>query len=450
MNPLETIFIKTWNNLSNRAEKRLTGGLPLGKIVLDERVSDETYFLPTSVRTQHMAVGGATGSGKTRFLRSIAQHDIDSGRGFVLFDLHGDLYGPLVQYIAAKTPQDFGRIILVDPTRQDCVVGINPIEAHDESSRFRLVAEQTRSLCDNWNFRGARSEEILRASLFALSENGLTLLEMGPFLSNDDYRQALLKNVTNAEVREFFELRFNPLSEAMKATVREPVLNKFSELIADPHFRFILGQRRSTFSFDDVLAEGKIVLVNLNKGRLGIHAMTLGALIFGALKAAIFRRTSREPFTAFLDEVQNLASADVGLDTLFAEARKFSVGIVTANQVSEQLPQHLRAAIGAIGTRVYFRLSPDDAAHAAQALGGGRTMAERLRNLPPRHAIVKSGHYPPREIRTLDVEDTNASAADFLRRSMDIYAVSRSQTEADIMRRRPKPESLKEVISDWE
>lgn len=450
MNPLETIFINTWNSLSNSTAKRLSGGLPLGKIVRDERVTDETYFLPTAMRTQHMAVEGATGSGKTKFIQGLAQHDIDAGRGFVLFDLHGDLFDPLLRYVSVRRTEDAHRFILVDPTRQDGVVGINPIEAKNDLSRFRLVAEQTRSIADRCDFKGQRTEENLRNALFVLSANGLTLLEAALLLSSDSYREALLKNVSNPEVREYFELRFNPLSDAMKATIREAALNKFSEFTADPHFRYILGQRHSTFSFDDVLDEGKTVLVNLHKGRLGIHSMTLGALIFGALKSAIFRRTSREPYTAYLDEVQNLASADIGIDVLFAEARKFGVGIVTANQVSAQLPQHLRAAIGAIGTRVYFRLSPEDASRAAQELGGGHAMADKLRNLPPRHAIVKSGHYPPLEIRTLDAPDIKASAADFARRSMDIYARSRSQIEADILSRKPKPENLKEAIRDWE
>jgi hypothetical protein len=38
-------------------------------------------------------------------------------------------------------------------------------------------------------------------------------------------------------------LRFDKLSEAMQATMREPILNKTSAFIADPSFRHIVGQR---------------------------------------------------------------------------------------------------------------------------------------------------------------------------------------------------------------
>lgn len=446
----ETTFINAWNEHVQRSAKPLSGGLPLGRIVQDERVTVQPYYLPTARRAEHVAILGGTGSGKTFFIRSIVQHEIDAGRGFIVFDVHGDLLEPTLRYIAAKRPEDTGRVIVIDPASRECAVGLNPLEVRDDQTRFREVAELTRTLADRWNFRGARTEELLRNALFVLSANGLTLLETALLLSNDNYRRDLLKRVGNQDVREYFELRFDPLNDSMKATVREPALNKLSEFTADPHFRYILGQRRSTFSFDDVLARSQIVLVNLNKGRLGVHAQTFGGMVLGAFKSAIFRRHRRELFTVFADEVQNLVAADADFETLFAESRKFAVGILSANQTGSQLPATLRGAMGAIGTRVFFRLSPEDAAQVAQEIDGGRPMTERLRNLPPRHAIVKSGHYRPQEIATLDVETATAPAEEFLARSNAIYARSRTAIDADILSRRPKPENLREVIDDWE
>ncbi len=164
---------------------------------------------------------------------------------------------------------------------------MNPLEAAGEPSRFRQIAKITHSLADRWNFTGARTEELLRYALYVLSVNRLTFLEVAVLLANDGYRAELLKNVTNGDVREYFELRFDPLSDAMKATMREPVLNKLTELTGNPHFRYVLGQSRSTISFDDALASRSIVLVNLYKGLLGSHALTFGALVYAKLKAAI-------------------------------------------------------------------------------------------------------------------------------------------------------------------
>src|SRR5713226_9842888 len=85
-----------------------------------------------------------------------------------------------------------------------------------------------------------------------------------------------MKKVTNAEVREYFELRYEPLSEAMQATMREPILNKTSAFTADPHFRHIVGQERSTFSLLEAMDAGRWIVLNLDKGRLGEQSTTLG------------------------------------------------------------------------------------------------------------------------------------------------------------------------------
>jgi DNA helicase HerA-like ATPase len=449
-NFIENIFVNAFNRLTQGGKPGLTGGLPLGSLVFDERVTKNPYFLPTAQRAQHMAILGKTGSGKSYFIRHMAQHEVDAGRGFVLFDLHGDLIPPILRYIAAKRPADHARVVVIDPANPQWAVGLNPLEAHDDYSRFREVADVTRSLADRWDFRGARTEELLRNALFVLSANGLTLLETALLLSNDGYREELMKKVSNQEVREYFELRFDPLSAQMKATMREPVLNKLTEFTADPHFRYVLGQRVSTFSFDEALARALIILVDLRKGPLGIHSPTFGSLILAKVKAAIFRRQRRELYTVFADEMQNLAASNTDFETLFSEARKFSVGIVTANQFESQLPPSLRSAIQAIATHVYFELSPEDAAHVAQELGGGKPVAERLRNLRPRHAIVKSGHHRPQEIVTPEVETVTTPAESFLDQSNQLYARLRTDIDADIRTRRPKPDSLKEVIHDWE
>jgi len=448
-NIVEYIFVNGWNRLSQSRKPKLQGGLPLGQIVLEEEVTNRSYFVPTLVRTRHMVISGMTGSGKSFQILNIAEHDIEAGRGLGLFDLHGDLIPPLLHFIASRGI-DPARVILVDPTSRESAVGMNPLEAANDQSRFLQVAEITRNLADKWEFKGARTEELLRNALFVLSVNGLTILETAILLSNSDYRARLLNNVSNSDVREYFELRFDGLSEAMQATMREPVLNKLSEFTADPHFRYILGQRESTFSFDDALEDGKIILVNINKGALGIHALTFGSLVLAKLKTAIFRRQKRALYSVFADEIQNLASADTDFDVLFSEARKFGVGIVTANQFSAQLPQKLRSAVQAVGTRIFFQLSPEDANQVSQDIDGGRSMAERLRNLPARNFIVKSGNHKAYECVTPDVIAETAPIRELVERSNALYANSRVEVERDILSRRPRPVALKEVLDAWE
>lgn len=448
MNPLEYITVNLFNTLSKGSKRRLKNGLLLGYVLHEDGATRIPYFLPTAERAKHIAVMGKTGSGKSFFLRYLMQHDIQAGRGFLAFDLHGDITPALLRFLAA-CGIDPARVVIIDPTSREFAVGMNPLEAKDEINRFQQISEVTRTLVDRWNFTGAQTEELLRNCLLALSENGLTLLEVAIMLSNDSYRATLLKNVTNADVREYFELRFDPLSDAMKARMREPVLNKLSEMTADPHFRFILGQRESTISFDNILSAGHIVLVNINKGALGAHATTLGALVYAKLKAAIFRRYKREIFSVFADEMQNLLSEDTDFDVLFSEARKFGVGIVTANQFGAQLPARMRSAIQAIGTRIFFQLSPEDAEQVAREIAGGKGMVDKLKNLSARHFVAKQGNNKPYEVVTPEVVTAKTPAVDLYAKSNAIHAKRREEIERDILARRPKPSQLKEVLDDW-
>jgi hypothetical protein len=310
--------------------------------------------------------------------------------------------------------------------------------------------EVTRTIVEPWGFKGARTEELLRNALYVLSENGLTLLELSLLLASDSYRATLLKNVTNVDVREYFELRFDPLSDAMKATMREPVLNKLGEFTSDPHFRFILGQRESTIFFDEIVNSGLTVFVNISKGTLGIYGPLLGALIYGKLKASIFRRRSRNLFTIYADELQNLVSEDTDFDVLFSESRKYGVSVVTANQFGAQLPAKLRSAIQAIGTRVFFQLSAEDAEQVARDISGGKNMADRLKNLPPRHFIAKQGSNRPYEVVTQEVVTAKTPAAELYAASHALHATSREEIMRDILARRPRPSQLKEALNEWE
>jgi hypothetical protein len=86
----------------------------------------------------------------------------------------------------------------------------------------------------------------------------------------------------------------------MKGVYREAVLNKLSAFTGDPHFRHLLGQAKSTFDLRVVLDHPYWILLNLDKGRLGDQAATLGALLLSRIKHTLFARSSRRLLTSVL------------------------------------------------------------------------------------------------------------------------------------------------------
>jgi Helicase HerA, central domain len=456
-NVLEQFIARIWNRLRSRTRevRHEHGTLDLGYRVFDGETTSQHIGLSNQRRTMHIAVLGKTGTGKSSLLRYLSQQDIEAGRGFMYFDLHGDATPFLLKTISARERRlhrDLhGKLVVIDPADPNVSVGLNPLE--QSSTDFVRVSEFAQLLKQRWHLEtfGARTDELLRNSLYVLSENGLTLVELAPLLTHNGFRAVCLKRVKNEDVRQYFEFRYNQASEPMQATMREPILNKTSAFTADPHFRHIVGQVRSTFSIREAMDEGCWIIVNLEKGRLGEQAFTLGSLIFAMMKNALFARENRSLYTIYCDEIQNFVAYGIGIETVLSEARKFGVGLISANQFLDQYPAEMRAAILSVGTHVFFQLSAPDASQISQGLDGGKALAERLKNLQQRHCIVKSGSDRSTEVRVPTVREPKDDYADLLNRSRHEWARARADIERDIARRQAvSKRSTDEVLDEWE
>jgi hypothetical protein len=293
---------------------------------------------------------------------------------------------------------------------------------------------------------GARTEELLRNTLYALSASRLTLIEAPMFLTRADVRARLVPQLPNSDVRDYWLSRFEPLSEAQKGQFREALLNKVTAFITDPMVRHFLGQQRSTFSFSEAMERGQWVVVNLAKGVLGEHSHTLGNLLFARLQFDIMGRTrirpeARRTFSVICDEVQNLKEND--LVTLLAESRKMGSSIISANQYYDQLPTALRGALLATGTQVFFRLSSQDAGTLSPelSLNDRKRYAAELTALPRGEAIVRVGTDAPVRIRVPRLP--GAAPAHEIARIASLsrarYARDRRAIEAEIAARQAPP-----------
>jgi hypothetical protein len=457
-NLIEKFITRLWNQVARGGTAAMVeSGLDLGFKVVDGQLSRQRAVIPHGKRSEHLVILGKTGSGKSYLLRHAAIQDIRAGRGFVFFDLHGDATPFLLGFMAGEEMRrraDLSkRLILIEPADPEFSVGLNVLENQQGQTSFTQIAEFAQILKTRWKLDtfGARTEELLRNSLHLLADNGLTLLELSPLLTNATFRARCLRGASNPEVAAYFHSRYDQASEAMQAVFRDAILNKVSEFTSDPRFRHILGQQSSTFSLVEAIDNGQWVLLNLDKGRLGEQAATLGSLLLTKLKNALFSRRTRQTFTLFCDEIQNLVAFDSGIDTLLSEARKFAISVVSANQFLDQYPAPIRSAILSVGTHIFFQLSSSDADKIAQALDGGKALAQLLKNLPPRHLVVKSGHHRWQQVRVPDVGEPKADIADLYRRCRQRWARPRMEIEQAIRARHAAfGRAGREVLHDWE
>jgi len=458
-NFLDKYIARLWNRrISDRSSGPLNRDvLDIGTRVVDGEPVGIRVGIAQNRRAEHLALLGKTGTGKSYLVRHLAQQDVMASRGFIFFDLHGDVTPFLLKVIAMREralKKDLSdRLIVIDPADPQYSVGLNPLEIDGSDDRFMKIAEFSQILKERWRLDtfGARTDEVLRNALFVLSECGLTLVELSPLLTDAGFRSRCLARVTNAEVREYFELRYDQLSDAMKRVLAEPVLNKVSLFLSDVRFRHLLGQQRSTFSLVRSIDANRWIIINLDKGRLGEHGATFGSMLLTKTKHAFFMRALRNVFGLYVDEVQNLVFQGGGLETILSETRKKGGSVVSANQFLGQLPQETQAAILSVGSFGFFQLSAPDAQQIAAMLDGGKSLAERLKNLPRRHLLVKTVHERWCEAVVPTVQEPVIDASDLYRRSIARWARPRRDIEQEIRSRREVGRhTQREALDAWE
>src|SRR5205807_2645631 len=221
---IEKLIAGSWNRLASPAKRNQDGGtrLDLGFQVIDGEVKRSRAYVLDSKRCEHLAILGKTGQGKSFFLRHLSGQDVRDGRGFVFFDLHGDIMPFLLRLVAAEERRrrvDLSeKLIVIEPADPEFSIGLNVLEAQEGQQNYVQLAEFAQILKARWNLDsfGARTEELLRNSLHVLADNALTLLELSPLLTNAAFRGACLNRVQNTEVTSYFQTRFDTRSEAMQ------------------------------------------------------------------------------------------------------------------------------------------------------------------------------------------------------------------------------------------
>jgi hypothetical protein len=385
--------------------------------------------------------------------------DVNAYRGFIIFIFHRELLLFCLKVIAAleqRTGQDLSsRLIVIKPADPEYAVGINLLESRDPGRRFVQIGELVEILRQHWQLDqlGPRTLELLHSACYTLAANGLTLVEMRPLLANPAFLTACLERVDNPEITDYFRSRYLALSSGMQAVMREPILYRTSSLVADPRFRHIVGQAQSAFSPLEALDSGCWVLLDLDKGDLGEGAATFGAMLLTLLKNSAFARKEGKLVSVYADEFQNLKNSERSAETLFSESRKYSLGLVVAQQFSDQLPFQMRHALEAIGTHVYFQMSDSDSEKAAAALDGGKSLAQLLRNLPQRHFVLKSGSEHWQEGIVPDVVEPTADFTSLYERCRRRWGRFRPEVEAEIRRRQQiftTPEDSHDTLEGWD
>ncbi|MFD0883749.1 type IV secretory system conjugative DNA transfer family protein [Streptosporangium algeriense] len=404
-------------------------------------VSDAGQERPVALRVadsfHHVHVLGPNGTGKSTLLAQMILADIQAGRGTAVIEAKGDL----VRDLLGLLPEEIShKVVLIDPDDRHPRPSLNALGGGDADMTVdNLVGIFHKIYADYW---GPRTDDILRGCALTLARAGGTLADIPALLTDPAYRRRLTGSIGDPLLRGFWAW-YDGLSEQAQAHVTGPIMNKLRAFLLRPFVRDVLGSADSTFSLDDVL-DGGILLVRLPKGVLGDDtARLLGSVILAQVWQAASRRArlgqSRSPAGLYIDEAHNFLTLPHALSDMLAEARAYRLSLTLAHQHLAQMPRDLRQAISSDArNKIYFALSPEDS-HEAERHFTPSLTAHDLVHLDAFQAaarlVVRSASAPPFTLRTQPLPEPDRERARLIRQ-----AAAKAHGRTAVLHSEPRPD----------
>ena len=388
--------------------------------------------------SRHLYVIGRSGAGKTVLLENLARQ---LRGGFALLDPHGDSAERCLDFL------DPDHTIYFDAGDLSHSIGWNPLQNIAPDDHYLVASQVVLSLkaiwSDSW---GPRMEYILLASVMLLLARKGSLVQLPRLLSDRAFRDQITRKMSlDPSLREVWVTEFANKDRHWWEEAISPIQNKIGVIMLSPHLRQVLGQP-STIDLRRIMDEGKVLVCNLAKGRLGMAANLLGSLLVSAFYRAAEARIDaleeqRRPFTLIADEFQNFATDS--FEEILSESRKWKLQLVASHQTLSQIPPELQDALLAnVGTLVAFRVGGKDARRLADEFTFTRPLSpsdeiaqhawSSLVATPPFHAWMKDhdNAREPRLIPTIPPSPPLGRAEAVKRHSRACYERPRSNVEA--------------------
>jgi hypothetical protein len=405
-------------------------------------------YINNDDRRRHVYMVGKTGTGKTTLYLNMIKQDIEMGHGCCFVDPNGDAAESVLRFVPKQRAED---VIYFDPSDSERPMGLNLLEWKRPEDKDYLIAEWLeifQKLFDpnRTGMVGPQFEHWGRnAALTVMAQpGGGTLLEIPRLFTDDDFREKCTSYLKDPVVIAFWEQQMAKTADFHKSEMYNYFISKFGRFLTNDLMRNIIGQAKSAFDFRKIMDEGKILIVNLSKGKLGeMNSYLLGMILVSKIQVAAFQRADtpeeeRKDFYLYVDEFQNFTTDS--FKTILSEARKYRLSLSIAHQYVQQLSEPIRdACIGNAGTIISYRVGAQDAEFLAKEFPG--VSEQDITNLPFATMYIKllidgtpSKPFSMRGIKD-EPSQTKEMAQSIRQLSRLKYGRSKNEVDADVKSR---------------
>ncbi|MFB5268158.1 type IV secretory system conjugative DNA transfer family protein [Paenibacillus enshidis] len=300
-------------------------------------------------RVQHSQNLGGTGAGKTMLATTkLVQDILNDAVGVTLLEPKGSYISRMSNFIE-RVGREYYRL---DPTLEtsDC---LNPLYV-PEGEDIEQMIEANIAAFHAWlgpdarQFFKGRSTGLIRTSIKALKlgyGNKCGFNDLFDIINPDghDKRAELLyllkdkRNLVPSLVS--YHNNLSGQQKLMEYTIQtySSAYDYMLELTSNKYIQRMFC-RESTFTIDEVMNQGKLLLINAAYGKLQSLTYTVGKLVLSLMRAETMRRNTSSkliPHPVYVDEVEMFA--DNELSVFFEMAREFDVPVEVIHQGNEQL-----------------------------------------------------------------------------------------------------------------
>lgn len=407
-------------------------------------------FIDKEDRMRHFYIIGQTGTGKTTLLKNMVLQDIYDGAGVCMIDPHGSDIDDILGLIPKGREED---VIYFDPSYAPRPMGLNLLEydpKYPEQKTFvtdEIYGIFRKLYADVPEAFGPMFEQYYRnATMLVLDDpsSGNTMLEIYRVFADEKFRELKLSRCKNPVVIQFWkQIAAKANREASLSEIAPYIVGKFDVFLSNEIMRPIIAQEKSAFNVREAMDSGKILLINLSKGRLGErNANLLGLILVGKILMAALSRVdiadekNRKDFYLYIDEFQNVTTNSIV--QILSEARKYRLGLTVANQFIAQLEEGIKNAVfGNVGSLAAFRVGRDDADYLEKQFEPV-FKAQDLMKIENRNAylklLVNGAPTKPFSIETLPPQSPDKALAARLKEASYLkYGRDRAEVEKEIL-----------------
>ena len=335
--------------------------------------TQEPVRIPKASFDTHWHLIGGTGKGKTTAIHTMLHGlllDPTHEPCVVIVDRMGNLSYELLLWMASDycTDEVRNRLVYIQPSREDAVIGFNPLLYDTLAHGYYKVSRASEIVLKGWASQNLEEMPRLGRWLFnsfwAAAQLGLTIADCVHFLMpGSGFHRQLLDILPQSLQDEWNDIG---KSTTEMSRILDSSRNRLRPFFASPVLRQMFGMTENKLDMSRFMREGKIVILNLApNNRLPEHvADAIGGLVINEVltSARSLPMGVRYPTYLFLDEFQRFVGPDV--ESAIPEMRQLGVKLILSHQSFSQLKRgdtDLTSLIFQAQSRMIFGVQGEDA-----------------------------------------------------------------------------------------